>query len=248
MAIMQIISKMKMAEVIHLNYHLLPIISRFGIHLGFGEKTIEQLCNEYDIDVNFFLVILNSYHDKNFFPRRHLQTFPLKFIIDYLKKSHDYYLSIKIPRIDELLQQLSLQTGGLSGESLLLINRFFDEYKHELAEHILHEEQKVYPYIFSVEENYLSGKPSHTMVSRIREYSIDNYESEHDNVEDKLFDLQNIIIKYLPLPLDINLCHTILIELFRLETDLNDHARIEDKVLVPKVRFMERWIKDHITG
>ena len=242
---MQIIPKMKMAEVIHLNYHLLPIISRFGIHLGFGEKTIEQLCKEYDIDVNFFLVILNSYHDKYFFPRKHLQTFPLKYIIDYLRKSHDYYLHIKIPRIDELLLQLSDQAGELSADSLLLINRFFDEYRHELAEHILREEEKVYPYIFSIEAAYLSGKASSSLVSRIQEYSIDNYESEHDNVEDKLFDLQNIIIKYLPPSLDMNLCHTILIELFRLETDLNDHARIEDKVLVPKVRLMERWIKDH---
>jgi regulator of cell morphogenesis and NO signaling len=53
---MKIIPKMKMAEVIHLNYHLLPIISRFGIHLGFGEKTIEQLCNEYNLDLNFQLL------------------------------------------------------------------------------------------------------------------------------------------------------------------------------------------------
>ena len=35
--------------------------------------------------------------------------------------------------------------------------------------------------------------------------------------------------------------------MFRLETDLNDHARIEDKVLVPKVRYMEKWIEEHYT-
>jgi regulator of cell morphogenesis and NO signaling len=244
---MQIVPKMKMAEVIHLNYHLLPIISRFGIHLGFGERTIEQLCADYSIDVNFFLVILNSYHDKNYFPRKHLQGFSLKLIIDYLRKSHEYYLNIKIPRIDQLLHQLSSHTSVLSRESLQPIDQFFREYKHELSAHIGREEEKVYPYIFTVEEAFLSEKPSFELVSRIREYSIDDYESEHDNVEDKLCDLQNIIIKYLPLPLDMNLCHTILMELFRLESDLNDHARIEDKVLVPKVRYMEKWINDHYT-
>jgi regulator of cell morphogenesis and NO signaling len=244
---MQIVPKMKMAEVIHLNYHLLPIISRFGIHLGFGERTIEQLCAEYAIDVNFFLVILNAFHDKNYFPRKHLQGFSLKLIIDYLRKSHEYYLNIKIPRIDQLLHQLSLHTAGLSGKSLQPIDRFFREYKQELSTHIAREEEKVYPYVFTVEEAFLSGNPSFEAVCRIREYSIDDYESEHDNVEDKLCDLQNIIIKYLPLPLDMNLCHTILMELFRLESDLNDHARIEDKVLVPKVRYMEKWINDHYT-
>lgn len=238
---------MKMAEVIHLNYHLLPIISRFGIHLGFGEKTIEQLCIEYDIDIHFLIVILNSYHDKNYFPRKHLQGFPLKLIIEYLRKSHEYYLQIKIPRIDQLLQQLSAHNEELSGDSLQLIDHFFREYKYELSEHIRREEEKVYPYIFTVEEAYQSGKPSDALVRRIREYSIDDYESEHDNVEDKLYDLQNIIIKYLPLPLDMNFCHTILMELFRLESDLNDHARIEDKVLVPKVRYMEKWINEHFT-
>lgn len=239
---------MKMAEVIHLNYHLLPIISRFGIHLGFGEKTIEQLCTEYDIDVNFFLIILNSYHDKKFFPRKYLQGFPLKLIIDYLLKSHEYYLEIKMPRIEELLRQLSVQTAGMGEESLKLIDQFFHEYKHELTSHIEREEEKVYPYVFTVEQAFESRKPSHDTVALIREYSIDDYESEHDNVEDKLYDLQNIIIKYLPLPLDMNLCHTILMELFRLESDLKDHARIEDKVLVPKVRYMEKWINEHFTS
>jgi regulator of cell morphogenesis and NO signaling len=52
---MKIVAKMKMAEVIHLNYHLLPIISRFGIDLGFGERTIEQLSHDYNLDLAFFL-------------------------------------------------------------------------------------------------------------------------------------------------------------------------------------------------
>jgi regulator of cell morphogenesis and NO signaling len=238
---------MKMAEVIHLNYHLLPIISRFGIPLGFGEKTIGQLCHEYNLDVNFFLVILNSYHDKDYFPRKHLQGFPVKLIIDYLRKSHEYYLTIKIPLIAGLLKQLSVQAKGLSGESLQLIDKFFNEYKHELSSHIQREEDKVYPYIFKVEEAYRLEKSSSELVGLIRQYSIDDYENEHDNVEDKLYDLQNIIIKYLPAPLDMNLCHTILMEMFRLESDLFDHARIEDMVLVPKIRFMEKWIEDHFT-
>jgi regulator of cell morphogenesis and NO signaling len=242
---MKIIGKMKMAEVIHLDYHLLPIISRFGIRLGFGEKTIEQICQEYGLDVGFVLMILNSYHDRDYFPRKHLQGFPVKLIIDYLRKSHEYYLSIKIPLIQKLLKQLWTKTDGIEEESLQLIDRFFNEYRHELTTHIQREEDKVYPYIFTIEEAFRTGKPTSELVALIRGYSIDDYENEHDNVEDKLYDLQNIIIKYLPPPLDMNLCHTILMEMFRLESDLYDHARIEDMVLVPKVRFMEKWLEEH---
>ena len=242
---MQITLNMKMAEVIHLNYHLLQIISRFGIQLGFGDKSIRQVCRENDIDVNFFLEIVNSYHDKNYFPKKNLQGFPLKLIIDYLRESHNYYLNIKLPQIEQLIRQLSDFSDHISGESLKLIDTFFREYIRELQVHIEREEERVYPYVFFVEEAYHMKKTPESLISRIREYSIDDFEHDHDNIEDKLFDLKNLIIKYLPLPENPNLCHDILIELFRLEADLNDHARIEDKVLVPKVRFMEKWINEH---
>jgi regulator of cell morphogenesis and NO signaling len=244
---MQLQSTMKMAEVVHVNYQLLHIISRFGINLGFGDKSVKQVCNEYAIDVDFFLEIVNSYHNKNYFPKKHLQGFSLKLIIEYLRKSHHYYLNTKIPQIASLLSQLSGFTPTFTNESLSLVDKFFNEYINELSTHIQREEEKVYPYVFAVEEAYL-GKKSHAeIVNRIRKYSIEDYENEHDNVEDKLFDLKNIIIKYLPLPVDSNLSHDILIELFRLESDLQDHARIEDKVLVPKVKYMEKWVIEHFT-
>jgi len=238
---------MKMAEVIHLNYHLLMIISRFGINLGFGDKSIRQLCKEYNIDVDFFLEIVNSYHFKNYFPEKQLQGFSVKLIIDYLRKSHEYYIQIKLPQIALLLDQFSGLTGTVAGQPLQLIDQFFKEYKKELEIHIKREEDKVYPYIFMVENSFINKEPDQHIVDQIRHYSMDDFENEHDNVEDKLLDLKNLLIKYLPVPVDSNLSQAILFDLFRLETDLRDHARIEDKVLVPKVKYMEKWILDHFT-
>jgi len=41
---------------------------------------------------------------------------------------------------------------------------------------------------------------------------------------------------------DYSLYNALLIEIFRLEGDLTDHARIEDMVMVPKVQFIEHEI------
>lgn len=242
---MQIQANMKMADVIHLDYHLLMILSRFGIRLGFGDKTVMQVCKENRINVDFFLEISNSYHNKNYFPQKHLQAFSLDLIVDYLRKSHEYYLQSKIPDVEHLLNRLSEQGGNSNNQSFQLIHRFFSEYKKELHIHIQREEENIYPYVFSVEKAYLSKNPDPSIVGQIRKYSIDDYESEHDNVEDKLLDLKNIIIKYLTVPVDFKLSQEVLFELFRLESDLRDHARIEDKILVPKVKFMEKWILEH---
>lgn len=242
---MQIQADMKMAEIIHLNYHLLPIISRFGINLGFGDKNVEQVCKEYSIDINFFLEIVNSFHLKSYFPKKNLQGFPLKLIIDYLRKSHDHYLHTKIPRIAALLDQLSKYTPASISGTLQLIDTFFNGYRNELTNHIQREEEKVYPYVFAVEQVYISKKPNHEIVGKIRDYSIEVFKMEHDNIEDKLFDLKNLLIKYLPGPVDADLSNSILVELFRLESDISDHTRIENKVLVPKVSYMEKWILEH---
>jgi regulator of cell morphogenesis and NO signaling len=143
------------------------------------------------------------------------------------------------------------QLSGLTSDAeqpIQLIDQFFREYKKELEIHINREEDKVYPYIFMVENSFVNKEPHQLIVDKIREYSMDDFENEHDNVEDKLLDLKNLLIKYVPAPVDSNLSQAILFDLFRLETDLRDHARIEDKVLVPKVKFMEKWILDHYTA
>jgi regulator of cell morphogenesis and NO signaling len=166
-------------------------------------------------------------------------------IVDYLRKSHHYYVKVKVPEIAFLLNRLEATHNAVPSESLKLIDRFFDEYKNELEHHILREEEKVYPYVFEIEAAFISKTPGKEIVGQIKNYSIGQYESEHDNVEDKLLDLKNLLIKYITVPAESDLCQTILFELFRLERDLRDHARLEDKILVPKIRGMEKWILDH---
>ena len=89
---MQINRSMLMADVIHLNYLLLQVITRFDIHLGFGNQTVEEVCRENKVNVEFFLEIVNSYHDAEYFPDEELQHFKLELIVNYLKKTHNYYL------------------------------------------------------------------------------------------------------------------------------------------------------------
>ena len=50
------------------------------------------------------------------------------------------------------------------------------------------------------------------------------------------------MIKYLPPADDYTKSNAILYELFRLERDLSDHSRIEEKVLIPKVESIESQI------
>jgi regulator of cell morphogenesis and NO signaling len=235
---MNITPDMKMADVLFHNYSLLPVISRFNIKLGFGDKTVSEVCRDSDVNIDFFLEITNSFVDEDYIPQKELNSFPVSLIVKYLKKTHVYYLDEKIPEIEGYIH-LVLKEEKSGNDKFKLVESFFTEYKQELTNHINREETNVHPYVLEVETAFLKNKIEKDLYAKIRKYSINDYASEHDNVEEKLFDLKNIIIKYLPPTNSTGLCNTILIELFRLEKDLNAHASLEDKVLIPKVAAME---------
>ena len=48
-------SSFVLSEIIEENHQLIPVINRFGIKLGLGEKTIGDICEAADINTDFFL-------------------------------------------------------------------------------------------------------------------------------------------------------------------------------------------------
>lgn len=240
---MHIKKEMKLADVIQLNYMLIPVIHRFGINLGFGDKTVAAVCEDNDVDLNFFLQLVNAYHDKDYFPKEELQSIPVKNIVDYLKMTHSSYLNEKLSEIEQKIN--SLQTEDTEDQqNIVLIKNFFDGYKSELTEHIMHEENIVFPYVLAVSDIIRTEEITDANREIFEAFSIEKYEEDHDDVEEKLMDLKTLMIKYLTPPANKTLYNTIIQDLFKLEEDLNYHSRIEDKVLTPKVILMEKSIKN----
>jgi regulator of cell morphogenesis and NO signaling len=240
---MLIQKEMKLADVLHHDHNLVPVINRFDIHLGFGDATIAEICDEKKINLEFFLTILNAYHDHQYFPKKHFQSFSASSLVSYLSKSHNYYLEEKVPEIESYIDELNEQRD-LDTETYLLLKNFFTEYKRELTQHIDHEENKVYPYVEKLERYINLGITDDNLREEMETFSIHNYEEDHDDVEAKLYDLKNIIIKYLPPTGNDSSYYKVLRELFMLENDLNDHSRIEDLILVPKVEAMEFSVRN----
>lgn len=229
----------KMTDLVHRNYLLLPVLNRFGIKLGFQDKTVSDICDEKEIDMNFFLAIVNTFHNHEYFPEDELQSFSSILIVDYLRKSHLDFLKVSLPKIEYLLKRF---VENSKSNDLKVIQSFYNKYKEELLEHINDEEENAFPYVLQLQEAFdlnIKHLPNY-----LANYSIQSFEKEHTNVDEKLFDLKNIIIKFLAPNYDDKDCNEFLFNLFQFEIDLTDHARIEDKILVPKVMKMEKELKN----
>ena len=68
----QIHPDMKMADLIEANYHLLAVLSRFGIEGGFGERTVREICTKNRLDADTFLLICRVYTKKDFTPSQEI--------------------------------------------------------------------------------------------------------------------------------------------------------------------------------
>ncbi|MFB6343495.1 hypothetical protein ACE1ET_17355 [Saccharicrinis sp. FJH62] len=230
----------KMADVIHRDYRLIPIIGRFGIEYGFGNKTISEVCHDNRINALFFLEIINSFHNHQYFPQEQLQNYPAKLIIKYLSNTHRWYLKDKIPEIQGYIDKMQETVNEENHKNIKLLNDFFRDYRTELVKHLEEEDKNIFPYVLELEEAVEHAQIPPHLKNELDHEPIEEYERNHEDLEVKLSDLKNLIIKYLPPLLCKELCQKLLTELFRLEADLEDHSRIEDKVLIPKVKLLEK--------
>lgn len=210
-----------MASLIENNYQLLPVISRFGISLGFKDKTVREICEKEKINMEFFLAIVNTYNNNEFYVEKELVNFQASLIIDYLEKTHQYYLNFIIPKLDSLLDKV-IKSAFTSTEELILLERFYREYRDELIIHIRDEEEKFFPLILKkCSTKMKSGASSHL-----------SFDFEHTNVEMKINDIKNLLIRYIRPVYDVNLCNDFFIALLQFEEDIANHTRIEDRILI----------------
>lgn len=149
----------------------------------------------------------------------------------------------KIPEIQVKITELEADLKG-TAESYELIRNFITEYIREFSIHIELEEKMVFPFVLELAKSIEQNKLTDNYKKYFLNYSIGKYLEEHNDIEEKLFDLKNILIKYLPPPTDNCKYNALLFDIFRLEQDLKDHSKLEEKILIPRVRKMEEELNN----
>lgn len=216
----------KMAEVVISNPKLLLTLSRFGIELGFGDHSVKEVCDKAKVSPSFFLLICNLYSNSDFIPSQDdIRSVDAYTILSYLSESHKYYLEERLPHIELHLRRI---VEDCPAKFCNTINRFFNEYKDEVESHFKYEEDIVFPYIKSLCNKTLSP-----------DFSISEFKSNHSNIEDKLNDLMNILIKYLPANVFPKERIEISLDIMEVTSDLRSHTLVEERILVPFVEMME---------
>ncbi|MDR0757065.1 MAG: hemerythrin domain-containing protein [Tannerella sp.] len=215
----------KMSDLICENYQMLLVMSRFGIALGFGEQSIGEVCKNNHVDVPTFLTVVNMLTDDE---RGEIadSSISIASLMSYLKNAHAYFLDFRLPAIRSKLFE-AIVSG--SSDVIVAIIRYYDEYASEVRKHMQYEENTVFPYV----EALMNGKKD------TQGYRIEIFSRQHEQIDAKLSELKDIIIKYYPAN-STNELNSVLFDIFTCSHDLAAHNDVENYLFIPAIKTLEK--------
>ena len=219
----------KLRSLIRDNSLLLMVMSRFGISLGFGNKNVNDICEQNKVDTATFLTVANFISKKECSYKQ----VSLASLIHYLKRAHNYFLDFNLPTIRRRLIE-AIDCSG-TDEVALLILKFYDEYVIEVRRHMEYENETVFGYV----EDLLQGRYQ-------ADYNIRMFADKHNDIAPKLEELKDIIIRYYPQK-ENDMLNSVLFDIINCEQDLTSHCLVEDHLFVPAVELMEEELKTRQT-
>lgn len=215
----------RLGDVLTEHYQILLLLSRFGISLGFGDKTVKTVCADNGVDCKTFLAVCNyvASGDSSLYHNVDIES-----MVRFLRLAHKYYLEFLLP---ELRTKLVSIVGSLPDSMFsALVIKLFDSYKEEVRKHLAYEDKVLFDYI----QRLLDGEedlPALSLASFIR---------QHDNIDTQLFELKNAMIRYFPAGENLREVNQVLYDIFAFEEDLKSHCEIEGDLFIPAVVELEK--------
>jgi regulator of cell morphogenesis and NO signaling len=148
--------------------------------------------------------------------------------IDHVVHTHHGYLHRELPKIRELTTKI-LRVHGGNHRELAKVHKLFHLLKMDLEEHLIKEEEQLFPAIKAYEQ-----QPSSAQLQNAAEL-IEELESEHTAAGDILKEMRQITDQY-RVPDDG--CPTYRLtydKLQELEADLFQHIHLENNIMFPRI-------------
>lgn len=221
----------KLSFVIQNDYRLLQVMGRFGMTIGFGEKTILDVCQQCNVDINAFLAVMNYVKNNTIDSIGSISSKEgVASLLKYLKNSHRYFLDYQFPSMRRSL----IDSIEMQNEIAFLVLKYYDIYVEEVRLHMANEDDTTFAWVEQMLNDDSTLSESGQLLSK-----------HHDSIEKKLGELKKLFLQYYPQKDNNNELNSVVIELYRTEEELRSHCLIEDNLFTPAVRKLENRQKQN---
>jgi regulator of cell morphogenesis and NO signaling len=198
-----------------------------------GNRPLAEVLNELHLDENLVLNKINEIFEENNNTKETSMDFRAltsSELIDHIENIHHAYTKRILPELGELTTKI-MRVHGINHNVLFRVHKLFSMLKTELEQHLLKEEQILFPLIKEYHKN-----PSVKQLHKINEV-INETENEHEGAGDILKELRKITNDF-KVPNDG--CNTYVITfkiIEELESDLFQHIHLENNILFKRMNL-----------
>jgi regulator of cell morphogenesis and NO signaling len=231
-------------EIVATDFRAAAIFDSFGIDFCCGgRRSLSDACRGASVDTARVVRALDELAQSTG-GGEDVTRWPLERLIDHIVTTHHAYVREALPRIVRYLTKLQ-EVHGERHPELARIVRVFAELEAELNQHLLKEEQVLFPYIRDLveqDEQACGGfmSPFGTVENPIR-----MMEREHREAADALRIIRGLTRGYVAPDDGCTTYQVAMAELAQFEHDLHRHVHLENNVLFPRAVALERsWSHD----
>lgn len=225
-------------DIVASDFRAAGVFEQFGIDFCCGgRRSVTEACRSVAADPDAVMRALEALPGADA-SGEDVATWPVDRLIDHIVVVHHDYVRGAIPTIGRYLAKL-VEVHGSRHPELLRIAEHFDDISRELGQHMMKEEQVLFPFIRDLAENAKEAcgglmSPFGTVQNPIR-----MMEHEHRDAADEMEGIRQLSHNYTPPDDGCATYRVCMGELERFERDLHRHVHLENNVLFPRAIALE---------
>lgn len=206
------------------------VFQNFGIDFCCqGGLTLRDACTRKNVAAESVVEQLEAELADLSTPAQNPANLPLPDLAAHIVETHHEFLRRELPRLHAMAARVAQVHGGHT-PTLLEVFDVFLALEEELSQHILKEEQILFPAITALSQ----GQPTFASL----ENPIACMKHEHDDAGEALARLRLLTHGFNPPPDACNTYRALFAGLFDLEQDLHQHIHLENAVLFPAAQAL----------
>mgnify|MGYP001475883299 CR=1 FL=1 len=215
------------AEIVAADYRAAGVFKKYGLDFCCGgRKPVSEAAEKHGIDSDILMEDLNQATSSPADNQIDFSQWSPELLITYIEQMHHKYVTDAIPRIGMFTEKVALRHGDTMPELITIYQKFM-ELSVEMRDHMLDEEQRVFPTIKKFIQN---SEESLNLIPMITEL-----EDEHTAAGNLMAELRELTSGFNPPEWACNTFRVAYAELEAFESDLHRHVHLENNILFPKV-------------
>ncbi len=223
-------------DIVAADFRTAAVFEHFGIDFCCGgRRSLGDACRTAAVDPHAVVHALDALPMESG-SEDDVTRWPLDRLIGHIVTTHHGYLRDALPTITKYLAKLE-EVHGARHPELTRIGAYFGDMRRDLEQHLIKEEQVLFPYIRDLATNReRRGRksPFGTVENPIR-----MMEREHREAADDLRIVRELTRGYTVPEDGCTTYRVCMAELARFERDLHRHVHLENNVLFPKAVALE---------